>query len=51
MEMSSIKITQDTESLQLASSIVDKIFSDPSNSKTNIEEWEKWKNWFSKQKK
>jgi hypothetical protein len=48
--MSSIIITQDAESLKLASSIVDKIFSDPSNSKTTNEEWEKWKNWFSKQK-
>ena len=48
--MSSIKITQDTESLQLASSMVDKIFSDPSNSKTSNEEWDKWKNWFSTQK-
>ncbi len=50
MEMSSIIITHDTESLQLASNIVDKIFSDPSNSKTTNEEWEKWKSWFSKQK-
>ncbi len=43
-------ITQDNESLKIATQILDQIFTEPSSIKEMDEEWIKWKEWFQKQK-
>ncbi|MFX0086906.1 MAG: hypothetical protein ACFFAU_14690 [Candidatus Hodarchaeota archaeon] len=44
-----IIITKDEESLKLASEIIAKRFGNPPKTNIDIQEWDKWKNWFLKQ--
>ncbi len=46
-----IIITKDEESLKLASEIITKIFENPPETDIDIQDWDKWKNWFLKQQK
>jgi hypothetical protein len=44
-----IIITKDEESLNLASQIITKTFDNPPKTDIDVQDWEKWKNWFLKQ--